>query len=236
MTNPQPLPDADLPAWSVVLAYRGLQQKQGITILLLPFPPCPTCGGVVHGVESSTVERGIHRTATLTLRPCGHAHTATDDDIHRIHEHVGDMIDAMEQADRGQFPDGRAWTTEDVIRNARDCMGAPQEPLSAPRSVPEVPGGELAGQDGDSAPQAHADPHTDDALDELRRLLRGANYHRERAETALARVQHLADHIAAGAPWAANRDELARRIRDAATIRGGQTAAGATGGQENGGV
>jgi hypothetical protein len=85
-------------------------------------------------------------------------------------------------------------------------------------------------------PLPAADPHTEDALDELRRLLRGANYHRQRAETALDRVQHLADHIAAGAPWAANRDELARRIRDAATIRGGQAAGGATGGQENGGV
>jgi hypothetical protein len=46
-------------------------------------------------------------------------------------------------------------------------------------------------------------------------------------EAALARVQHLADHIAAGAPWTRNHDELAQRIRDAATIGGGQTAAGA---------
>ena len=155
MTDPQPLSDADLLAWSVVLAYRGLQQKQRLTILLLPFPPCPTCGGVVHGADSATVESGIHRTATLTLRPCGHVHTATDDDVHRVLlPHQGDMIEAMEQADRGQFPDDRAWTTEDVIRNARDYVGAPQEPLSASRSVPEAPGGELAGRDGDSGPQA----------------------------------------------------------------------------------
>ena len=78
MTEPQPMSDADLLAWSVVLAYRGLQQKQGLTILLLPFPPCPTCGGVVHGADSVTVERGIEREASLTLRPCGHVHASVD--------------------------------------------------------------------------------------------------------------------------------------------------------------
>jgi hypothetical protein len=35
---------------------------------------------------------------------------------------------------------------------------------------------------------------------------------------ALARVRHVADLIAAGAPWTANRDDLAQRIRDAASI------------------
>ena len=40
------------------------------------------------------------------------------------------------------------------------------------------------------------------------------------AEQALARVHHVADLIAAGAPWTANRDDLARRIRDAASIDG----------------
>jgi hypothetical protein len=40
----------------------------------------------------------------------------------------------------------------------------------------------------------------------------------ERAELALARIHHLADRIAAGAPWTANHDELATRIREAATV------------------
>lgn len=154
MTDPQPLSDADLLAWSVVLAYRGLQQRRGITILLLPFPPCPTCGGVVDGALSTTVERGIEWHARLTLRPCGHIHTATDDGMHRVLAHQGDMLEAMEQADRSPFPDDRAWTTEDVIRNARDFVGAPQEAADGPESVPQASGGELAGRNGDRSPQA----------------------------------------------------------------------------------
>jgi hypothetical protein len=160
MTDPQPLSDADLLAWSVVLAYRGLQQKRGITILLLPFPPCPTCGGVVDGAVSTTVERGIEWHASLTLRPCGHVHTATDDDVHRILRHQGDMIEAMEDADNGRrqhdswLPKDRLWHTEDVIREARARTGAPQEPLDGPESGQEASGGELAGRGGDRSPQA----------------------------------------------------------------------------------
>jgi hypothetical protein len=46
-----------------------------------------------------------------------------------------------------------------------------------------------------------ADPHAEDALEELRRLLRGANYHRERAETRLGRVAALHEQwVKAGAP------------------------------------
>ena len=47
-------------------------------------------------------------------------------------------------------------------------------------------------------------------------------------QEALARVHHVADLIAAGAPWTANRDNLAQRIREAATIDAGQTATQAT--------
>ena len=116
-----------------------MQQKQGLTILLLPFPPCPTCGGVVHGADSATVERGIHWTATLTLRPCGHVHAATDDDVHRVLlPHQGDMIDAMEDADNGRrqydswLPKDRPFRTVDVIREARARTGAPPEPMTDP--------------------------------------------------------------------------------------------------------
>lgn len=119
------------------------------------------------------------------------------------------------------------YTEESYWRRPKPRSGA-QDATGAPRSAPDAPGGELAGQDGDSAPQTPADPHTEDALDELRRLLRGANYHRQRAEAALDSVQHLADLIAAGAPWTANHDDLAQRIRDAASLDSGQTATGAT--------
>lgn len=47
---------------------------------------------------------------------------------------------------------------------------------------------------------------------------------RGQAQAALARVHRLADLIAAGAPWTANHDNLAGRIRDAATVPGEQPA------------
>lgn len=47
-------------------------------------------------------------------------------------------------------------------------------------------------------------------------------------QEALDRVHHVADLIAAGAPWAANRDDLAQRVREAASIDSGQAATGAT--------
>jgi hypothetical protein len=37
-------------------------------------------------------------------------------------------------------------------------------------------------------------------------------------QEALARVHHVADLIAAGAPWTANHGNLAQRIRDAASV------------------
>ncbi|WP_405747741.1 hypothetical protein [Streptomyces canus] len=53
----------------------------------------------------------------------------------------------------------------------------------------------------------------------------------QKRQEAIDRVHHLTDLIAAGAPWAANRDNLAQRIRDAASVDGGQAATGATGGR-----
>ena len=189
--------------------------------------------------------------------------------------HLADVREVARKELGGPLPD-------DVTRSV------PLEPLSAPRSVPEASGGELAGRDADSGVEApsrgplrqrlaealagHAGSkafladgreweqartawytHADvalaelqpelDALDEYEhtinwmttctscaRILDSAyseTMRAEQAKAALARVRHLADLIAAGAPWAANRDDLARRIRDAASVDGGQTATGA---------
>jgi hypothetical protein len=49
--------------------------------------------------------------------------------------------------------------------------------------------------------QLHTHPAAEDALEELRRLLRGATYHRERAETRLDRVTALHEQwVKAGPP------------------------------------
>jgi len=54
--------------------------------------------------------------------------------------------------------------------------------------------------------------------DEAADYAHGQKRRAETAEAALARVHHVADLIAAGAPWTANHGNLAQRIRDAANV------------------
>jgi hypothetical protein len=59
---------------------------------------------------------------------------------------------------------------------------------------------------------------SEEAIGELNEHVINFQRRAERAELALTRVHHLADLIAAGAPWTANHTELATRIREAATV------------------
>lgn len=124
--EPRPLTDAELIAWAVVLGCRGMQRHSGVRLLLLPFPACPSCGEKVYDVEESSVERGITRTAILTLRPCGHIHTAEDFDLHRLHDHIGDMLAGLDER----------WNTDDIIREARARVGEPT-PAATEATEPE---------------------------------------------------------------------------------------------------
>jgi hypothetical protein len=75
--EPHRLTDDELLSWLVVEAYRQLQYRDGITMLLHPWPPCPVC-------NSRTTDR-IMRTSstfdttkTMTLEPCGHTLVARE--------------------------------------------------------------------------------------------------------------------------------------------------------------
>ena len=119
MTDPRPLPDTDLLAWAVVIEHRAQQQRNGITILLLPYPPCPTCGETVLDVESwRSFERDLD-TQWMIMQPCEHTYTVTDRDIQRIHAHADDMLAAMRAADSSRVPGVRNWTTDEVIQQAQ---------------------------------------------------------------------------------------------------------------------
>ncbi|MCZ4506939.1 hypothetical protein O3Q52_01685 [Streptomyces sp. ActVer] len=122
--SPQPLPDADLLAWSVVLEYRAQQQRDRIAILLLPFPPCPTCGETVLSVESSRSFQRDLDSQRLIMRPCEHVYAVTDDDIQRVQGHAGDMLSAMRAVDNG-WGGERAWTTAEVAQQAEARIGKP---------------------------------------------------------------------------------------------------------------
>lgn len=121
----QILTDADLLAWAVIGEYRQRQRREGLTILLLPFPPCPTCGEAVYDAETATVERGIDRISTINMAPCGHAYTVTDDEIERVHRHAADLVRRMEDADRSHDHNAWVWTTGDVIREAQATFAPP---------------------------------------------------------------------------------------------------------------
>ncbi len=119
---PQTLTDADLLAWTVVLGYRDQQRRRGLTLVLLPYPPCPTCSQAVDGITTYTIlDQDEER---ITMHPCGHAHITTTAAAIRLHDHASSMIEALESADR--TPGGHAWTTDDVIQEARARVGGPQ--------------------------------------------------------------------------------------------------------------
>ena len=133
MTEPRPLTDAELLAWPVVMAYRGQQRRDGITILLLPFPPCPVCGGDVHSQNNVTTERGIRRKSVVTLHPCGHEHVAKDDQFDGIFQHYSAMMKDLDGDWRGKRAPGgwlpERWTTADVVREARRRVGDQSGPV-----------------------------------------------------------------------------------------------------------
>ncbi|WP_406145086.1 hypothetical protein [Streptomyces anulatus] len=124
----QPLSDADLLAWAVVLTRRSRQGRDGIKILLLPYPPCPTCGEHVHDAE-----QGMTVDIRLTVQPCGHGHTASEERVRRlwsdIHEMVADVSDSYD----GRLGRDRRWSTEDIVREARARTASVPSEEAAPK-------------------------------------------------------------------------------------------------------
>ncbi|MBH0242441.1 hypothetical protein I3W98_05985 [Streptomyces cavourensis] len=124
----QPLSDADLLAWAVVLTHRSRQGRDGT--LLLPYPPCPTCGEPVEAawqVVTDRVDR-LRRDIRLTVKPCGHVHAASENRVHRlwsdIHEMVADVSDSYD----GHAGRDRKWTTEGIVHEAQArTASAPSE-------------------------------------------------------------------------------------------------------------
>lgn len=113
----KPLFDADLLTWAVVLTHRARQGRNGLKILLLPYPPCPTCGEDVHGAEQVTL---VDPPSTrLTLRPCDHIHMVSDNDMYRLWRHMNEMVaDVVDRYD-SHLGETRPWTTEEIIHEAR---------------------------------------------------------------------------------------------------------------------
>jgi hypothetical protein len=114
VTDPQSLVDADLLAWAVVLEYRRQQQKSGITILLLPYPPCPVCRRPVHRAEAWWVMEPMRGNVTITLEPCGHDQRATLAAVERVHPHLAAMLTDLEREVRD---------TDAIVREAHNRVG-----------------------------------------------------------------------------------------------------------------
>lgn len=118
----QPLSDADLLAWAVVLTHRARQERDGMKYVLQTYPPCPTCGEEVHGAEQVTL---VDPNSTrLTLRPCDHIHMVSNTDMHRLWLHVHEMVADVVDRYNSRFFEPRPWTTEEVIAEARRRVGA----------------------------------------------------------------------------------------------------------------
>lgn len=119
MTEPRHLTDAEVLTWSVVLAWRSVQERAGITILLLPYPPCPACGGEVHTVmQEYEIRQDFDGAATLALAPCGCRHRAILGQMKDVASHQAAMLDALHQ--------GADWYSDDIAREAQARVGEEQ--------------------------------------------------------------------------------------------------------------
>ncbi|MFD3638187.1 helix-turn-helix domain-containing protein [Streptomyces griseus] len=113
----QPLSDTDLLAWAVVLTHRARQERDGLKYVLQTYPPCPTCGEDAHGAEQVTL---VDPNSTrLTLRPCGHIHMVSDNDMYRLWRDMNEMVaDVVDRYD-SRLGETRTWTTEEITHEAR---------------------------------------------------------------------------------------------------------------------
>lgn len=146
----QPLSDADVLAWAVVLSYRARQERDGISILLLPYPPCPICGESVYEAEQVTFDRPDRLVSNiqLTVQPCGHVHTTSDECVRRLWRHIHEMTSDVASGYHGQAIEARRWTTEEIVREARarvagtatesDDYPAPAVPAEQPAAQPSA--------------------------------------------------------------------------------------------------
>jgi len=137
-TDPRPLTDAELLAWAVILGYREQQYARGNNIILLPYPPCPTCGGDVSGV--TTYQRRDQFDSRLTTQPCEHEHAVDEVQMERIYWHIGDMMQLLDTASR--WPAGEGWNTERIIADARARVGEPEATEATEPSDPTECSGE----------------------------------------------------------------------------------------------
>lgn len=136
----QPLSDADALAWAVVLTHRERQNRGGGSVLLLPHPPCPTCGKPVHEAVQVTFDRPdrMGGDIRLTTQPCGHIHTTTDDHVRRLWLHIHEMTSDVASGYHGHAVEARTWTTEEIVREAHARVtGAATEGDSYPTPAPD---------------------------------------------------------------------------------------------------
>ncbi|MFB7707941.1 hypothetical protein [Streptomyces sp. NPDC056105] len=122
MTEPRPLTDAELLAWSVVLACRDRHCVLGKPHILPDFPRCLVCGDEVTGLQQSQSRDTLQ--IRMTMHPCNHGHTAEDGQLMRVYPHFSDMIDRIDIDNRMAI--GQRWATERIIGEAVARLGLEQ--------------------------------------------------------------------------------------------------------------
>lgn len=109
------LTTAELLTWSVVLAWRWQQERDGVKTLLQPYPPCPACGSPVSQAgQEHAYGQDFDATITLHLRPCGHDVTAFSGELHAVYPHQRKLLDLLEYRDIG---------TDEIIADAARRVG-----------------------------------------------------------------------------------------------------------------
>jgi hypothetical protein len=88
VTEPTPLDREQLQPIIDAIHKRESYARAGVTILLPPFAPCPTCGQPPTELAVSNDHRAhfLEDLVAFKFRPCGHTFTAHGDDLYRAYE------------------------------------------------------------------------------------------------------------------------------------------------------
>lgn len=78
----------------VVEEHRRRAQQRGQTILITPWPPCPTCEGRIDQLTLADDFPTLDR--IMTAHPCGHTHRIASDDLQGVDDWAYRQVDAEE--------------------------------------------------------------------------------------------------------------------------------------------
>ncbi len=96
----QTIPAGQLWPFLVAEEHRRRQQQRGQTIILTPWPPCPTCGENIDRLTLADDLPTLDR--LMTVQPCGHGWRIASESLDGVYDRVYRHVDAEENRVAGE--------------------------------------------------------------------------------------------------------------------------------------